>query len=73
MPENGGIAVENPATGETIATVPELGGDEVRAMVAAARAAQPGWEALGFDGRAEVLLAARRRLAGGDGADSRPQ
>ena len=29
-------------------------------MVAAARAAQPAWEALGFEGRAEVLLAARR-------------
>ena len=40
MPENGGIPVENPATGETIATVPEFGADEVRGMVAAARAAQ---------------------------------
>ena len=29
-------------------------------MVAAAREAQPVWEAIGFDGRAEVLLAARR-------------
>ena len=45
-----GIAVENPASGETIATVPELGADEVRAMVDAARAAQPGWEALGLRG-----------------------
>ena len=36
-----GIAVENPATGETIATVPELSVDEVRGMVARARAAQP--------------------------------
>ncbi|HEX5824847.1 MAG TPA: aldehyde dehydrogenase family protein, partial [Candidatus Limnocylindrales bacterium] len=58
--QNGGIPVENPATGETIATVPELGAGEVRALVAAARAAQPGWEALGFEGRAEILLAARR-------------
>ena len=57
---NGGIPVENPATGETIATVPELGADQVRALVAAARAAQPGWAELGFEGRAEVLLAARR-------------
>ena len=32
----------------------------MRALVAAARAAQPGWAELGFDGRAEVLLAARR-------------
>ncbi len=56
------IEVENPATGETLATVPELGTDEVRALVAAARAAQPAWAALGFDGRAEVLLAARQWL-----------
>jgi acyl-CoA reductase-like NAD-dependent aldehyde dehydrogenase/choline dehydrogenase-like flavoprotein len=54
------IAVENPATGQTIATVPDLGPDEVRAMVARAREAQPIWEAIGFAGRAEVLLAARR-------------
>jgi acyl-CoA reductase-like NAD-dependent aldehyde dehydrogenase/choline dehydrogenase-like flavoprotein len=60
--ERAGIAVENPATGETLATVPELGGDEVRAMVTGARAAQPGWEAVGFEGRAEVLLAARNWL-----------
>jgi acyl-CoA reductase-like NAD-dependent aldehyde dehydrogenase len=56
------IEVENPATGEVLAKVPELGADEVGALVEAARAAQPGWEALGFDGRAEVLLAARRWL-----------
>ena len=55
-----GIPVENPATGETIATVPELDAEQVRAMVAAARAAQPSWEAVGFEGRAEVLLAARQ-------------
>ena len=42
-----------------LATVPELGADDVAAMVATARAAQPGWEALGFEARAEVLLAAR--------------
>jgi acyl-CoA reductase-like NAD-dependent aldehyde dehydrogenase len=59
MPENGGIAVENPATGETITTVPELSADDVRAIAAAARAAQPGWAALGYEGRAKVLLAAR--------------
>src|SRR6266540_1748292 len=55
-----GIPVENPATGETIAAVPELSGDDVRAMVAAAREAQPAWEAIGFAGRAEVLLGARQ-------------
>ena len=39
------IPVENPATGEDVATVPELGADEVAALVPRARAAQPGWEA----------------------------
>jgi len=55
-----GIPVENPATGETITTVPELGPADVRAMVNRARVAQPEWEAVGFDGRGEVLEAARR-------------
>src|SRR3954449_4347285 len=55
-----GIRVENPATGETIATVPALGSGEVEAMVARAREAQPTWEAAGFEGRADVLLAAHR-------------
>ena len=58
-PSETGIPVENPATGEVIATVPELGADEVIRIVAAARAAQPAWAAIGFEGRAEVLLAAR--------------
>ncbi len=47
------IAVENPATGEVIATVPVTSAEEVRALVARARAAQPAWEALGFEGRAQ--------------------
>src|SRR5215210_5814947 len=55
-----GIPVENPATGETIATVPDLDADRVRSMVARAREAQPIWSAVGFEGRAEVLQAARR-------------
>ena len=49
------IPVESPATGEVIATVPMLGADEVARLAERARAAQPGWEALGFDGRGEVL------------------
>ena len=44
--------MENPATGEIVATVPALEPADVAAMVARARAAQPGWEALGFEGRA---------------------
>jgi acyl-CoA reductase-like NAD-dependent aldehyde dehydrogenase len=50
-----GIRVENPATGAVIATVPVASADEVRAIVARARVAQPAWEALGGDGRAKVL------------------
>jgi acyl-CoA reductase-like NAD-dependent aldehyde dehydrogenase len=55
--QNGtGIPVENPATGETIATVPTLGPKEVKELVARARAAQPAWEALGFEERGRYLL-----------------
>src|SRR4051812_40783296 len=61
------IAVENPATGQVIATVPDMGADEVKAIVAKARAAQPGWEALGFDGRARVMRRAQKWLL--DNAD----
>jgi acyl-CoA reductase-like NAD-dependent aldehyde dehydrogenase len=56
----GAIAVENPATGETIAHVPNRSAEEVAELAARARRAQPGWEALGFDGRAEVMLSLRR-------------
>ena len=56
---SGRIAVENPATGEVIGHVDDLDADQVKAMVERARRAQPGWEALGFDGRAEVMLALR--------------
>src|SRR5919198_5911950 len=62
-----GIPVENPATGETIATVPELGPAEVRAVVNRAREAQPEWEALGFGGRAEILEAAQRWMVANGG------
>jgi acyl-CoA reductase-like NAD-dependent aldehyde dehydrogenase len=51
-----GIPVENPATGEVIATVPALGADEVKALAERARAAQPAWEALGFEERGRYLL-----------------
>jgi acyl-CoA reductase-like NAD-dependent aldehyde dehydrogenase len=58
--DGGEIAVENPATGEVIATVPDLGPEDVKAMAQRARAAQPGWEALGFDGRARIMLRAQK-------------
>src|SRR5215212_6391147 len=54
------ISVENPATGEVIATVPVASAEEVRAIVTRARAAQPAWEAIGFEGRARVLRRAQK-------------
>ena len=56
------IEVVNPANGRVIATVPDLGPDQVKEVVAKARAAQPGWEALGFAGRARVMLRAQKWL-----------
>jgi acyl-CoA reductase-like NAD-dependent aldehyde dehydrogenase len=56
------VAVHNPATGEVIATVPDLGADDIVALAAQGRAAQPGWEAIGFDGRARVLRRAQKWL-----------
>src|SRR3954463_9260404 len=58
----GQVPVENPATGEVVAHVPNLSADEVREMAARGRAAQPGWEALGFAGRARVMLRAQKWL-----------
>ena len=49
------IPVENPATGEVIAHVPDLPAERVTELAARGRAAQPGWQALGFDGRARVM------------------
>ena len=57
--ETAGIPVENPATGETLATIPELGADQVKAMAETAREAQPAWWDSGFEARAKVLLDAR--------------
>src|SRR3954454_13934172 len=54
------IEVENPATGKVIATVPDLGPEDVKQIVARARAAQPGWEALGFEGRGRVMRRAQK-------------
>jgi acyl-CoA reductase-like NAD-dependent aldehyde dehydrogenase len=54
------IEVQNPATGEVIASVPALAVDDVEGVVARARAAQPGWEALGFEGRGRILRRAQK-------------
>jgi len=54
------IRVENPATGQVVRTIDAVGPEAVQAMVARAREAQPGWEALGFEGRGQVLLRAQK-------------
>src|SRR4051794_14953567 len=54
------IEVENPATGEVIRTVPVTSAGEVATMAARARAAQPGWEALGYEGRGRILRRAQK-------------
>jgi acyl-CoA reductase-like NAD-dependent aldehyde dehydrogenase len=51
----GDIPVENPATGQVIAHVADLAPDQVARMAARGRAAQPAWDALGFEGRGRVL------------------
>ena len=56
------MKVENPATGEIVATVPVTPVDEVATLVAQARAAQPAWESLGYEGRGRVLRRAQKWL-----------
>ncbi len=57
-----GIPVENPATGQIIATVPDLDAAAVEEMARRGRTAQSGWEAYGFEGRGQVLLRAQKWL-----------
>jgi acyl-CoA reductase-like NAD-dependent aldehyde dehydrogenase len=54
------IAVENPATGQTIGTVPALDATALAEMAKRAREAQIGWQAMGFEGRGEVLKRAQK-------------
>jgi acyl-CoA reductase-like NAD-dependent aldehyde dehydrogenase len=61
------IDVENPATGQVIRSLPVTPLDEVAQLVARARAAQPAWEALGFEGRGRVLRRMRKWMI--DNAD----
>ncbi len=54
------LVSRDPATGEVVGEVAVTPVEEVPRMVAAARAAQPAWAALGHDGRAELLERACR-------------
>jgi acyl-CoA reductase-like NAD-dependent aldehyde dehydrogenase len=54
------IRVENPATGRLTAIVDVVAAEQIPELVARARAAQPGWDALGFEGRNEVFRRAQK-------------
>src|SRR5437868_4917797 len=60
--EGSQISVENPATGEIIGHVPDMGSAEVKRLVDEARAAQPAWAGMSFDARAKVFYRARKWL-----------
>jgi acyl-CoA reductase-like NAD-dependent aldehyde dehydrogenase len=49
------IPVSNPATGEVIAHVADSSAERVAEIARRGRAAQPGWQALGVDGRVRVM------------------
>ncbi len=49
------LASIDPATGDTVGEVPVTPPDDVAAVVARARAAQPAWQALGIDERCRLL------------------
>jgi acyl-CoA reductase-like NAD-dependent aldehyde dehydrogenase len=63
----GNIDVENPATGQVIASVPVVAPEDMASLVARARRAQIGWHALGFDGRAAVMKRCQKWIS--DNAD----
>lgn len=48
----------DPSTGEAVASVPEAGADDVAAAYDAAANARADWEALGIEGRAEIIYRA---------------
>src|SRR5258708_28951830 len=51
----GTIAVENPANGERLGTVPKMGADETRRAIEAADRAWPSWRAKTAKERAVIL------------------
>ena len=54
-PADRSIAVRNPATGETIGSVPDMGAAEAERTVAAAQSALPAWRALTAKQRSQIL------------------
>jgi succinate-semialdehyde dehydrogenase/glutarate-semialdehyde dehydrogenase len=53
--DGGTLTVTDPATGETIASVPMMGAAETQRAIAAAAAALPAWRALTAGARAKIL------------------
>jgi len=51
------IEVTNPATGALIDTVPAASADDVKAAIAAAKAAQPTWAAIPVTQKADIMMA----------------
>ena len=49
------LASINPATGDVVGEVPVTAAGDMQAAVDRARAAQPAWDVLGLEGRAEIL------------------
>lgn len=56
------IDVVNPATGKAFATAPCAGQAELDRAVDAAKRALPGWKALGWEGRRELLIKAAKAI-----------
>jgi aldehyde dehydrogenase (NAD+) len=56
------FASNNPADGSELAQVTQATSDDVERAVAAARRAQPGWAAIGGNGRAKILYSIARLL-----------
>ncbi|MFN2615853.1 MAG: aldehyde dehydrogenase family protein [Thermoleophilaceae bacterium] len=58
--ERNTLEVKNPATGELIATLPAIQPEQVAELVERGRRAQPGWAALGYEGRGRILRRAQK-------------
>src|ERR1700739_2282947 len=61
-PGAAGIPVENTATGQIVATVPDLDAEAVAEMARRSRAAQAHWNAIGFEARGRILRRAQKWL-----------
>jgi succinate-semialdehyde dehydrogenase/glutarate-semialdehyde dehydrogenase len=65
------LASIDPATGDTVGTVEITPVEDITAIVARARAAQPAWAALGVAGRSEALAPLAQRLLAAEAELSR--